>query len=103
MPISNIIDRRTNYYNYNVSVIFEESWHDVDGGTKFQIFEVNTLGGIDYIGIHEITIELAIKYKNQQWDRPVTLYLYDIEINNPQTCYENIICDNNKLILTKLK
>ena len=75
MPICNIIDRTTNNCNCDISVIYDDSWHDngVYGARQFEVYEPNTPPNIDYLGITKTTIELAIKYANQRWDHPITL------------------------------
>ena len=75
MSVGNIIDRRKeSQYNVYVDVVFEPSWHDnsCENATAFEQLE-NTF---DIDGMNDITIEDAVK-KCDDWDLPVTLYLYD--------------------------
>ncbi len=94
MPVSNIIDSRTNKYNVNCSVILEESWHDssIDGGTRF--IPGDSDDDIMYIGIANTTIEEAISYVNNIKSQ-ITMFLYDIGVNNSY-CYDRI--DGNNLV-----
>lgn len=100
MPVSNIIDRRTNIYNVEVMVIFEDSWHDndIEGGTKFE-----QIDKVDYIGIELTTIETAIKYAAQEWpNHYVTLYLYDVGTEN-YIDYNTIVIKNGIFTAVKLE
>lgn len=93
MPIANIVDCRTNRYNINVMVVFEDSWHDncIKDATQF-----NFVDNIDYLGIKETTVERAIKFANKRFTNEVTLYLYDVgECNYIDYSY----IDNNNLLV----
>lgn len=86
MPVCNISDGRSEglKFNVNIMAIFEACWHDngVSGATQFPDEDVDPFYGL-YFGIEETTIELAIKYANQQWpDVPMCLYLYDPNCKN---------------------
>jgi hypothetical protein len=85
MPVSNIIDSRTNKYNVNCAVILEESNHDnsIEGATQFEYGDSED--EIMYLGIANTTIEEAIYYVNKNIKSQVTLYLYDIGLNNSYT------------------
>ncbi len=102
MPICNIVDRRTNSFKVEVMVIFEDRWHDnsVDGSSKFEELGVNLKKGVDYLGIRRTTIELAIQYAAQEWKQPVTLFLYDLNINN-SIDYDHIKEQGGEFILIK--
>ena len=76
MSLANIVDRRKNSrYNVEVDVVFEPSWHDnsSEGATQF-MHDDEQLLTID--SMDDTTVEEAVK-KCDDWDLPVTLYLYD--------------------------
>ena len=76
MSLGNIVDRRKeSQYNVYVEVVFEPSWHDnsTAGATEFMTDDESLLI-ID--NMNDTTIEDAVK-KCDDWDLPVTLYLYD--------------------------
>ena len=74
MSLGNIVDRRKNNYTVEVDVVFEPSWHDnsCEGATEFLQQEEDW--SID--SINDTTVEDAIIHCDQ-WDLPVTVYLYD--------------------------
>ena len=78
--ICNIVDRRTNSYDVNIDAIFEPSQHDnsVKGATQF------TWGNetFTYDELSNTTIVRAIEFANEQWDCPVTLFIYDRGANS---------------------
>ncbi len=75
MSLGNIVDRRENQYNVEVDVVFEPSWHDNScaDATEFMQDEEGLLT-ID--SMNDTIVEDAVK-KCDEWDLPVTLYLYD--------------------------
>ena len=82
MPIANIIDNRTNRYNSEVSVVFDDSI--IYRAAEPQNHSVN------YFGIARTTISAAIIYATK-WTQDITIYLYDIESNNHYCDIETII------------
>ena len=94
MPVTNIIDNRTNKYDVNIMVIFEDSWHDntIKGASQFN----DSIDDIDYLGIKRTTIASALRYAQEHISSEVTLYIYDIGCNN-HINYD-YIDENNKLV-----
>jgi hypothetical protein len=94
MPISNIVDKRSNIFNVNIMAVFEDSWHYncVENATQFD----DSIDNITYIGIKQTTIEKAIKYASINWINPVTLYIYDIGTNN--YCDYDHIDDDGQIV-----
>lgn len=92
MPVSNIIDRRTNKYNVNCLVIFEESWHNnsIEGATQFNDDTEHVL----YLCVKSTTIQKAIKYINKNYEHDITIFLYDVN-DNEHPCYLTIDDDLN--------
>ena len=83
MPIANIIDNRTNRYNAEVSVVFEDSSHDngITGSSIYRDAEMQD-DSVDYFCIARTTISAAIIYATK-WNHDITMYLYDIGSNPP--------------------
>ena len=97
MPITNIVDKRTNKYNVDVMAIFEDSWHNDSSENTLQFNITNN--GIEYIGIRKTTITRAIKYAEQHISSDVTLFIYDVGVEN-YVDYD-YIDENNKLVIIK--
>jgi hypothetical protein len=96
MPVSNIVDRRTNSYNVNCMVVFEESWHDnsIDGSTQFN----DEKEEIMCLYIKSTTVGKAIKYANLNYKLDITMFIYDLD--EKECCDYDTIDDN--LMLKKL-
>lgn len=75
--IANIVDERSNKYNVNCDVAFEPSCQDnsIEGATQFG-WGSRTF---TYDQLTHTTIVQAIEYA-QQWDFPVTMYVYDKDV-----------------------
>lgn len=73
--IANIIDSRTNKYDVRCDVAFEPSWHDntIKGATQF--WRTRTFS---YEEKRNTTLAQAIEFA-QQWDEPVTMFIYDVD------------------------
>lgn len=73
--IANIIDKRTNKYDVRCDIAFEPSWHDnsIEGATQF--YRTRTFC---YDEKRNTTIVEAIEFA-QQWDEPVTMFVYDVD------------------------
>lgn len=73
--IANIIDKRTNKYDVRCDVAFEPSCHDntIKGATQF--YRSRTFS---YDEKRNTTIVEAIEFA-QQWDEPVTMFVYDVD------------------------
>ena len=79
MPISNIIDNRSNSHQTNCQAIFEDSWHDHHLNNI--IPKVKDV--IQYLSIASVEIKSAIAYINQEYpDDDITMYLYDEQSNH---------------------
>lgn len=76
MPIANIIDKRSNSYNVNVSVAYEPSWHDNTCQNATQFDEPDSVD-FDIEIIANTTVGEAIAHATK-WPELVTLYIYDI-------------------------
>lgn len=92
MPISNIIDRRSNKYNVNIFAVYEDSCHDNEclDSTQFEEQDV-----VYVLMIKETTIDNAIQYARQKWHyQPVTLYLYDLGFDDYYN-FKSIVLEDN--------
>lgn len=75
MPVSNVVDHRTNKYNVEVDVVFEPSCHDnsINGATQFKWEEEFLVKEL-----YNTTVEEAIKYINSKYEhQAVTIFVYD--------------------------
>lgn len=96
MPITNIIDRRSNHYDVTVMVIFSDSSKDNwKKGTQFPFR--NT---INYLRIGQTTIADAFGYINQEYPNDdITMTLYDLDVNYHD--YSTILKEGNRYTLPK--
>lgn len=76
MPVSNIVDKRTNKYDVNCMIVLENSWHDnsIEGATQFDESEED----ITCIYIKQTTVQRAIACVNLHYKIHITVFLYDV-------------------------
>lgn len=82
MPISNIVDRRSNEYDVRCDVVFEPSSHDnsIEGSTQFdQPTHDNVRGGTQIITVEKKynTTIFEMHRTADKWGYPITAYIYD--------------------------
>ncbi len=94
MPITNIVDHRSNHYDVTVMVIFTDSSKDNwKKGTQFPFRNI-----VNYIRIGQTTIADAIGYINQEYPTcDITMNLYDLDINYHD--YLTILKEGNRYTL----
>lgn len=75
MPAANVIDRRSNQYDITCDAVFEPSCHDnyCKNATKFESTNEFTVAEL-----WNTTVADAVVFA-EQWDCPVTVYLYDLD------------------------
>lgn len=76
MPVTNIIDHRSNNYCVDIDAAFEDTWHDnsIVGATQFPIEDNEVTIYFQF----KTTVDLAIKYAAKEFpNNSVTLFLYD--------------------------
>lgn len=97
MPVHNIVDKRKNKFNVECEVHIEDSWHDnsFPGATQFP-----NNGYLTCDSIARTTIDLAIKYCNMKYDRPMTLFLYDVGFERSSD-YQTLIDNGTEIIAQK--
>lgn len=74
MPISNIVDRRTNIYDVKCDAIYEPSCHDnsIEDATQFDCTEE-----LQYEEKLGTTVYSALRYADR-WKGCITVFLYDV-------------------------
>jgi hypothetical protein len=74
MAITNILDQRKRHYRFRkINAIVEAAWHDNSCPDADQVGDIR---GPDYQEREHISLQEAVRWANE-WDAPVTLYLYD--------------------------
>ena len=84
MPVSNIVDKRSNEYDTVANVIYENRWNDDVILCSIQFTEDDNISGKDceYFGVETASVRDAIEYANYRWTGDVTLHLYDVGSKN---------------------
>jgi len=80
MPVTNVVDSRTNKYKVECKVIIEPSWHDnsVKGSTRFVVDDENDFMIDDDLEV--VSVGEALVYAKKNYSKTeVTVYLYDVE------------------------
>lgn len=75
MPVTNIIDKRSNPHNIACSVMLRDFYLDnyILNATQFEVKDT-----VMYLGIRETNVKSAIAYVNQEYcDAEITIFLSD--------------------------